>query len=107
LQPLVRAVPAAVAVLERDGDVPGRNGGGLAYGRLAVIGMDQIQVRGGQQVAFAPSEHARPDGVQTLEVAVGPGDAEHVLTEREETCKFTIFDTCCRPSSQSQRGPSA
>ena len=47
-------------------------------------------IRPRQQLRFGVAEHALPRGVDALEVAVEPGDAQHVERQREEAIELLL-----------------
>ncbi len=80
----VGAVRAAVPVLERHGRYALCQLLDLADRRLDVVGMDELDERSGEQLFGPPAQCALEGGVDPLEVAVGPRDAEHVERHIEE-----------------------
>ena len=92
-EPFVRAVLATIPVLEGEHVGAGGEATGLGEGRLAVVGMDEVHERLGEQLLDGEPQGARPGGVEALEVAVEPGDAEHVDREPEETILLLLDAT--------------
>ena len=63
---------------------------GLGERGGAVVGMDELQIRSGQQLGFGPAEDARPGGVEPLEVAVKARDGQHVERQLEEAVELLL-----------------
>ncbi len=83
-QPLVGAVLAAVAVLERQRRHSISQPLEFGPGPDAVVRMHEVEERPRQQLLLAPAERRRERRIQPLEVAIGPGDAQHVERQIEE-----------------------
>ena len=89
-QPTVRAVLAAVAVLEPDRVDARGELRRLGDRRLAVVGMDEVDERALPQLVQGPSEGLLPGGIEVFEIAVEPGHAHEVEREREEARPFRL-----------------
>ena len=87
-EPGVRAVLAAVAVLEGDRVDPARELRDLGQRGLAIVGVDEVEERARHELVDAVAQHALERRVETLEVAVHAGHAEHVEREREEAVEL-------------------
>src|SRR4029079_14645060 len=86
----VRAVLAAVAVLERDRLGSGGEPGDLGQRRLAIVGEDEIEERLGLQLLQRVAQRALEGGAQTPEVPVEARNTEHLEREREELIQIFI-----------------
>ena len=84
IEPAVLPGLAPVAVLERDGFLAPEQSLALGLRRRPVVGVDEIQPGVAGQLLGGPAQHLLPGGVDPLEVAVEPGDYQHVGPDREE-----------------------
>ena len=57
---------------------------------VAIVGMDEVQVRPREQLLLGVAEDALPGRIDALEVAVEPGDAQHVERQREEPVELLL-----------------
>src|SRR6185503_239645 len=89
-QPAVAAVLAAVAVLEAERGLAAAHVLGLAARRLAVVGVDEVDVRPARQLLDRVAERLLPGGVEAPEVAVEAGDAEEVARHEEERLELVL-----------------
>ena len=84
-EPPVRAVLAPVAVLVGNRLRAGRDLSRLGNRRRTVLRVDELEVRHREEFPSRVTQRPFPAKVQTLEVTVEPGDAQHVEREREES----------------------
>ena len=68
-------------------------------GSLAVIRMDQIEVGAAQQFFRLVTEGFRPGGIDTVEAAIKPGQAEHIDGDGEEAIKLLLDPFSVNPDA--------
>ncbi len=100
----VAAVGAAVAVLERHGGNAGCELLDFAQGRRDVVRMDKLDEGAAQELLGRPAQSALEGGVDALEVAVRPSDAEHVQRHLEELLEV-MRHLFCSPDGLPVTGP--
>ena len=83
-QPAIRSVMGSIAVLERHDRFPRREAGRGGPRRVAVVRVDEVQVRRTEQLLLGVSQLLGPCRVHTQEPSVGGGDTKKVAREGEE-----------------------
>ena len=90
LDPPIRAVLAAVAVLERRGRRLFPEATALGLGSHAVVRVDELDVRPGQRLVLAEAEVLLERRVDALEVSVEARDDDQVRGEGEEPVEIGL-----------------